>query len=81
MPVKPPGGIILALAVVCIGLSIAACAPASLGSAPASERILKCSSHETLVCRTRDTAVRRLGDEEPEYDFCTCETLDDGLWL
>jgi hypothetical protein len=78
--VKPIAVLILALAVVCIAISVPACAPASLGSAPASERTLKCSSHETLVCRSRWPS--RLGtDEEREYDFCTCESLDDGLRL
>ena len=77
---KPLAGLGLALAVAGMAMSVAACAPASLGSAPASERTLKCSSHETLVCRTRSPG--RLGtDEEPEYDFCTCESLDDGLRL
>jgi hypothetical protein len=80
MVVKTVIGPVLALIVVCVNLSIAACAPASLGSAPASERTLKCSSHETLVCRSRSPG--RLGtDEEPEYDFCTCESLDNGIPL
>jgi hypothetical protein len=81
MHVKPLAGIILALAVVCIAISMAACAPASLGSAPASERTLKCSSHEALVCRTRSPSRLGTDDEEPEYDFCTCESLDSGLPL
>ncbi len=78
---KPVTVIAMATAVLCSGISIVACAPASLGSAPASERTLQCRSHETRVCRTRDPAAGRIGDEEPEYDFCTCETLDDGLRL
>ncbi len=73
---KPAAGLVLALAVACIAISMAACAPASLGSAPASERTLKCSSHETLVCRSRSPGRLGTDDEEPEYDFCTCESLD-----
>lgn len=78
---KAAAGILLALAAVCIAMSIVACAPASLGSAPASERTLKCSSHETLVCRTRSPGRLGTDDEEPEYDFCTCESLDSGMPL
>lgn len=76
---KPVAGLGLALAVTAIAMSVAACAPASLGSAPASERTLKCRSHETLVCRSRSPGRLGTDDEEPEYDFCTCESLDDGM--
>ncbi len=80
MAVKSVTGIVLGMAVAGIAMSIAACAPASLGSAPASEHNLQCSSHETLVCRSRNPT--RLGkDEEQEYDYCTCESLDSGFPL
>ncbi|HSD70383.1 MAG TPA: hypothetical protein VLB07_12560 [Woeseiaceae bacterium] len=78
---KPVTAIALAAAALCSGIALIACAPASLGSAPASERTLQCRSHETRVCRTRNPGRLGTGDEEPEYDFCTCETLNDGLPL
>jgi hypothetical protein len=81
MPVKPITAIALATAVLCSGISVVACAPASLGSAPASEHTLQCRPHETRVCRTSDPAAGRIGDEEPDYDFCTCESLNDGMRL
>ncbi len=80
MVVKPVIGILLALAVTGIAIATAACAPASLGSPTASERKVECRAGETLVCRARDSG--RVGkDEEPEYDYCTCESLNDGLRL
>jgi hypothetical protein len=59
-------------------LTLSACAPASLGSPPASERTRKCVASETLVCRDRYPS--RLEKEgEPDDQFCTCEPLDSGL--
>lgn len=70
----------LVIALVHFGTIIAACAPASLGSPPASERMERCRTGETLVCRTRDShPVSR--EEEREYDYCTCESLDRGVFL
>lgn len=59
---------------------LSSCAPASLGSPPASERMERCRTGETLVCRTKDLS-RIDKDEEREYDFCTCESLERGIPL
>jgi hypothetical protein len=68
----------LVIVLVHIGTIIAACAPASLGSPPASERMERCRTGETLVCRTRDMGpINR--DDEREYDFCMCEPLNRGM--
>ncbi|MDH5215532.1 MAG: hypothetical protein OEY04_15125 [Gammaproteobacteria bacterium] len=61
-----------------IAAMLASCAPASLGSPPASERTERCRTGETLVCRTKDLS-RINKDEEREYDFCTCESLEHGI--
>ena len=59
-------------------LAIAACAPASLGSAPASERMRDCVAGETLVCRDRyPSRLEKEGEQDDQ--FCTCEPLDRGL--
>lgn len=79
---KPLIVLLLALAAGSVVLSFTGCVLVSLGSAPASERTLKCHSHETLVCRSR-SPTGRIGtnDEDREYDMCTCESLNDGLPL
>ena len=56
-------------------LLMSACAPASLGSPPASERNRDCAAGETLVCRDRQPS--RLGDKENQ--FCTCEPFNSGV--
>ena len=76
---KPVTVLFLALAIAGIAMSVAACAPTSLGSAPASERAEKCSPHETRVCRGGSPSRLGKDDEEPEYDFCTCESMDGQL--
>lgn len=70
----------ISLLVASAALLLAACAPASLGSPPASERNRDCFAGETLVCRDRYPS--RLGDEdEPGEQFCMCENIDTGLRL
>ncbi|NJN22226.1 MAG: hypothetical protein HC812_14890 [Leptolyngbya sp. RL_3_1] len=59
-------------------MAIAACAPASLGSPPASERTRNCVAGETLVCRDRyPSRLEKEGEQDDQ--FCTCELLDRGL--
>lgn len=65
----------LAAPLIAIAMLMSACAPASLGSPPASERHRQCVAGETLVCRDRYPS--RLENDDDQ--ICTCENMNNGL--